>query len=156
MASSRSDSCDGVSQPEFDWKRQHAAASDTITYTNEVAVGELLLGYPNEYGKFTDRPLLETSDDPTDQLLPAEDHTAKKDFGLNGTYIVLRQLEQDVRGFWQYLAREAGVNAEGRYRLGSFAGGKEDGWRPIDSRYRAEDCRRRREAGHAAECVHLR
>jgi deferrochelatase/peroxidase EfeB len=119
---------DGVSQPEFDWKRQRAAASDTITYVNEVALGELLLGYPNEYGKFTDRPLLETSDDPTDQLLPAEDHTAKKDLGLNGSYFVIRQLEQDVRGFWQYLAREAGVNADDRYRLGALmVGRKTDG-----------------------------
>jgi deferrochelatase/peroxidase EfeB len=122
---------DGISQPEFDWKRQRPAPSDTITYTNENALGELLLGYPNEYGKFTDRPLLETVDDPTDQLLPAEDHTAKKDFGLNGMYFVLRQLEQDVRGFWQYLAREAGANAEARYRLGALMVGRQTDGAPL-------------------------
>jgi deferrochelatase/peroxidase EfeB len=115
---------DGVSQPEFDWKREQAAATDTIAYTNEIALGDLLLGYPNEYGKYTDRPLLETADDPGDQLLPAEDHTAKKDLGLNGTYFVLRQLEQDVRSFWQYIARNAGANPEDRYGLGALMVGR--------------------------------
>ena len=115
---------DGVSQPEYDWKREQPAASDTITYTNELALGELLLGYPNEYGKYTDRPLLETADDPGDQLFPAEDHTAKKDLGLNGTYFVLRQLEQDVRSFWQYIARNAGPNPQDRYHLGALMVGR--------------------------------
>ena len=35
--------------------------SDEIAYTNVVALGEFLLGYPNEYGKYTDRPLLDPS-----------------------------------------------------------------------------------------------
>jgi deferrochelatase/peroxidase EfeB len=115
---------DGVSEPEYDWKRAQAAESDTITYTNEVALGELLLGYPNEYGKYTDRPLLQTSDDPAGQLLPAEDHTAKKDLGLNGSYFVLRQLEQDVRSFWQYIASNAGATPEDRKSLGALMVGR--------------------------------
>lgn len=122
---------DGISQPEFDWKREQPSANDTITYANEMALGELLLGYPNEYGKYTDRPLLETSDDPADELLPAEDHTAKKDLGLNGTYFVLRQLEQDVRSFWQYIAREAGVNPEDRYGLGALMVGRTTDGEPL-------------------------
>jgi deferrochelatase/peroxidase EfeB len=112
---------DGISQPEFDWSREHAARENTITYSNVVALGELLLGYPNEYGKYTDRPLLETADDPGDDLLPAEDHTAKKDLGRNGTFLVLRQLEQDVRGFWQYLAAASGGDLK---RLGACMVGR--------------------------------
>jgi len=115
---------DGISQPEFDWAREKSAAGNTVAYSNVAALGELLLGYPNEYGKYTDRPLLETSDDPADDLLPAEDHAASKDLGLNGTFFVLRQLEQDVRGFWQYLARVAGPNAEERERLGACMVGR--------------------------------
>lgn len=114
---------DGISQPDFDWKREQAAAENTMVYGNKMALGELLLGYPNEYGKYTDRPLLETSDDMADDLLPAEDHTAKKDLGLNGTFVVLRQLEQDVRGFWQYLARASG-SPEDRARLGACMVGR--------------------------------
>ena len=115
---------DGISQPEFDWKREIPSAENTVAYSNVVALGELLLGYPNEYGKYTDRPLLETSDDPADDLLPAEDRTASKDLGLNGSFFVLRQLDQDVRGFWQYLARAAGPDPEERERLGACLVGR--------------------------------
>ena len=40
-------------------------------------------------------------------LLPAEDSPSKKDVGRNGTYLVMRQLEQDVRGFWQFVQTRA-------------------------------------------------
>ncbi len=43
-------------------------------------------------------------------LLPrAEDDPEKCDFGRNGTYLVLRDLRQDVRGFWDFLGRHAGA-----------------------------------------------
>ena len=115
---------DGISQPEFDWKRERAAVETTLEYDNRVALGELLLGYPNEYGKYTDRPLLNAAADPGGELLPAEDDSASKDLGCNGTYMVLRQLEQDVRGFWQYLAGAAGGNPEERYKLGAAMVGR--------------------------------
>ncbi len=112
---------DGISQPEFDWDGSYVPPVATGDYNNRLALGELLLGYPNEYGKYTDRPLLDHADDPSNALLPAADHPAKKDLGLNGTYLVLRQLEQDVRGFWQYLDRAAG---SGRYELGTAMVGR--------------------------------
>ena len=40
-------------------------------------------------------------------LLPAPDHPEQRDLGRNGTYLVLRQLQQDVQGFWQFLDRQA-------------------------------------------------
>jgi deferrochelatase/peroxidase EfeB len=115
---------DGISQPVFDWEREYAALATTVAYKNLVALGELLLGYPNEYGKYTDRPLLEPSLDPANQLLSAEDDPTKKDLGRNGTYFVLRQLEQDVRGFWQYLDCAAGGDRTERYRLGAAMVGR--------------------------------
>jgi deferrochelatase/peroxidase EfeB len=57
-------------------------------------------------------------------LAPAEDRPDARDFGRNGTYLVLRQLEQDVRGFWQYLDRVAGGDAQERYRLGAAMVGR--------------------------------
>jgi deferrochelatase/peroxidase EfeB len=118
---------DGINQPVFDWKREQAAPQNTVSFDNRVALGELLLGYPNEYDKYTDRPLL----DPTAEaagLLPAEDQPARRDLGLNGAYLVVRQLEQDVRGFWQYLAAAAGEDSQERYRLGAaFVGRTLDG-----------------------------
>lgn len=115
---------DGISQPEFDWERRQAVVSTTVTYANRIALGELLLGYPNEYGYYTDRPLLEAGQDSKDDLFAAEDEPSKKDLGRNGAYLVLRQLEQDVRGLWQYLDRAAGGNAEERYRVAAAMVGR--------------------------------
>ena len=50
---------DGISQPQIDWERQRDTTSPQIDYSNIVALGEFLLGYPNEYEKYTDRPLLD-------------------------------------------------------------------------------------------------
>ena len=100
---------DGISQPEVDWSRQRDPTQPQIDYSNLVALGEILLGYPNEYNKYTDRPLLE-SDAMSGDLLPAEDVPEKKDLGRNGTYVVMRDLQQDVRGFWQFVSQESDGN----------------------------------------------
>ena len=89
-----------------------------LEYTNVVALGEFLLGYRNEYGKITDRPLLDP-DAANAELLPAVDAPAKKDLGRNGTYLVMRQLEQDVRGFWKFLYDQAGGNVADANQLGA-------------------------------------
>ena len=100
---------DGISQPQIDWEQQLERPCNQLEYTNLVVLGEFLLGYPNEYGKLTDRPLLEP-DGATTGLLNAEDAPAKKDLARNGTYLVMRQLEQDVRGFWKFLHDQADGN----------------------------------------------
>ncbi len=69
-----------------------------------MPAGEFVLGYRNGYRQLTDRPLLPTSADPR-QLLPSDPGgSGQADLGRNGTYLVLRQLEQDVDGFWRYVA----------------------------------------------------
>ena len=104
---------DGVSQPVLDWERTKSARiHDTTTYTNLSALGEILLGYPNEYGKVTDRPLLDPSDDPGGILPFAEDVPGKKDLGRNGTYLVLRDLSQDVPAFGQFVDEQAARDRE--------------------------------------------
>jgi deferrochelatase/peroxidase EfeB len=108
---------DGISQPEFDWEGKRDADGGQITYSNLVAAGEFLLGYRNEYGKYTDRPLVDSSDRRTADLLPAEDMPAKKDVGRNGTFVVMRTLEQDVRGFWSFLDGQTGSNSVARQQL---------------------------------------
>jgi deferrochelatase/peroxidase EfeB len=81
---------DNLSQPDYDWggTLTPGGARDR-DYRNLLAMGELLLGYPNEYGFIGDYPQ-------PDEL------------GRNGSYLVYRQLAQDVAGFWQWLARQAG------------------------------------------------
>ena len=66
---------DGVSQPLVEGLGK--TGPEELT----VKAGEFVLGYPNEYGRLTDHPPI----------------------GRNGSYLVARQLEQDVRGFWRYL-----------------------------------------------------
>jgi deferrochelatase/peroxidase EfeB len=109
---------DGISQPEIDWDRQRDVTRPQIDYSNVVALGEFLLGYPNEYNKYSDRPLID-ADAASRDLLAAEDAPEKKDIGRNGTYLVMRQLRQDVRSFWQFVNRQAGGNAGEAEKLGA-------------------------------------
>ena len=72
---------DGVSQPLIEGLAKKGPPETTLRF------GEFVLGYPNEYGRYTDKPLLD----------------ARPDLGRNGSYLVFRQLRQDVRGFWSFL-----------------------------------------------------
>lgn len=98
---------DGISQPRLDWQRQRAVRDQELEeYAELSCLGEFLLGYPNEYGLYTDRPLLNPQGAAAD-LPRAEDVPDKADLGRNGSYLVFRQLHQDVSAFWQYLDRQA-------------------------------------------------
>ena len=104
----RSACSDGISQPSFDWEvpRKPGTAADR-DYTNLLALGELLLGYHNEYGLLTERPSV-PANDKNAGLLPGGLHPPdRRDLGRNGSYLVFRQLAQDVPRFWRWVAEEA-------------------------------------------------
>jgi len=119
---------DGVSQPTLDWQFRRSPHGDQLEYGNLVSLGEFLLGYPNEYGKYTDRPLL-AADKPHSSNLPAaEDAPDKRDLGRNGAYVVFRNLQQDVRGFWRFLDTQTGSHSQARQALAeSMVGRKMNG-----------------------------
>jgi deferrochelatase/peroxidase EfeB len=96
---------DGISQPVVDWSqsRHPSRNADQLAYGNVVCLGEFLLGYLNEYGLYTDRPLVDPKTGLGGELPDADDRPGIKDLGKNGTYLVIRQLDQDVRGFWRYM-----------------------------------------------------
>jgi Dyp-type peroxidase family len=71
---------DGISQPAVEGLSAHAPPDAA------VRAGEFVLGYPNEYGEEGQVPEL----------------------GRAGSYLVLRQLEQDVEGFWRFCREAAG------------------------------------------------
>ena len=99
---------DGISQPEIDWQALRTPGTlDDLEYGNLIAPGEFLLGYENEYGLYTERPLLEPVHDPANFLSPAPDDPGRRDLGRNGCYLVFRDLEQDVAGFWDFVGRNA-------------------------------------------------
>ncbi|HMH14545.1 MAG TPA: hypothetical protein VK578_15710 [Edaphobacter sp.] len=105
---------DGVSQPKLDWEGRRNVTGDQLSYENVSMVGEFVLGYPNEYGKYTTRPVI------TEQeigLPAAEDLKSHSDLGRNGSYLVIRQIEQDVRSFWQFVDKQVGEDATKRQTL---------------------------------------
>ncbi len=88
---------DGVSQPFVE------GLSKTGPPETTVQAGEFLLGYLNEYGLYTDRPLLDPSADPDNALPRDAAGSGRADLGRNGSYLVFRQLRQDVGGFWRFV-----------------------------------------------------
>jgi deferrochelatase/peroxidase EfeB len=101
---------DGVSQPAPDWHGAFVAnPTENMAYRNIMALGEVLLGYRNEYDLFTERPLLDGTVAGSETLPVAVDQPDSRDLGRNGSYLVFRQLDQDVRGFWRWMQRAAGT-----------------------------------------------
>jgi deferrochelatase/peroxidase EfeB len=99
---------DGISQPAFDWDRPRTPGTRAdLDYTAQVALGELLLGHRNEYGLLTERPWLAADEKNAGVLRERMLPSGRRDLGLNGSYLVYRELAQDVRGFWRWVAREA-------------------------------------------------
>ena len=98
---------DGISQPAFDWDHPRTPGTKADrAFTNRIALGEILLGYFNEYGFPADSPRL-AADDPNAGLLKPAGDAERRDLGRNGSYLIFRQLAQDVRGFWRWVAAEA-------------------------------------------------
>lgn len=97
---------DGISQPLVEGLRSGRP-------DNTVRAGEFLLGYPNEYGQLTDRPLVGHTADPARILPPDPEGSGRGDLGRNGSYLVLRQLSQDVKSFWEFVD-QATADVDGR------------------------------------------
>jgi deferrochelatase/peroxidase EfeB len=86
-----------------------------------VAPGEFVLGYPDELGYLPSSPAVDPGDDPEDLLPTAKPDLlrqrpgiaspAPKDLGCNGTFLVIRQLEQDVPNFRECVERTAALLA---------------------------------------------
>ena len=83
---------DGISQPKI---RGVSSSEDPLHLVN---AGEFILGHVNERDDVTFSPIVNKIEDP-DKLLP-EITAESNDFGRNGSYLVFRQLGQDVHGFW--------------------------------------------------------
>ncbi|HYJ53549.1 MAG TPA: hypothetical protein VEW04_10305 [Allosphingosinicella sp.] len=98
---------DGVSQPVIRGSYQSYRKNDPI---HLVEPGEFVIGYKDNRGNFPPEPELNALADP-DNVLPVAEKTnafgntiveAPRAIGRNGTYLVIRQLEQDITSFWDY------------------------------------------------------
>ncbi|TXL82188.1 cytochrome P450 [Vineibacter terrae] len=108
---------DGISQPVI---RGTQRFSKGAVPADIVAPGELILGYRNNQDYFPPTVAMPPDFDPGN-LLPADNQAitsrfprfralptdAPRDFGRNGTFIALRQLEQDVEGFDSFIKAKA-------------------------------------------------
>jgi Dyp-type peroxidase family len=102
-------------------RREHFGFADGIAQPGiagvgdgDVAAGEFILGYKNAYGKLPFVPNVSAQLDSSQHLLAgsAPDAHGRAQLGRNGSYLVVRQLDQDVAGFWQYM-RQAALEAGG-------------------------------------------
>jgi deferrochelatase/peroxidase EfeB len=103
---------DGISQPVIRGTYKALRGADPI---HLVEAGEFILGYPDNRGYLPPGPTLAAIHDP-DNLLPLSADSslqfnsnvvnADRDLGRNGSYLVIRQLEQDVDAFWKVCRRE--------------------------------------------------
>ena len=104
---------DGVSQPVIRGTYQGLRNPDPI---HLVEPGEFILGYPDNRGNLPPGPELRASDDPGARLpircdgagrFSRDIADAPREIGRNGSFLVIRQLEQDHDGFWDYCEAEA-------------------------------------------------
>jgi len=120
---------DGIAQPTISGLKRKDSGE------NCLAAGEFILGYKNEYGQYTPRPGVPAEADQSN-LLPAMPQTAMHDLGLNGSYLVFRQLKQDVSLFWKYVASvtknmDGSVNEEEMIKLSAQMVGRWPNGTPV-------------------------
>jgi Dyp-type peroxidase family len=87
---------DGIAQPTVAGTRRHTPG------TPAAPPGEFVLGYVNAYEQLPVSPTVPSSLVVDGASLPG--HGATRDLGRNGTYLVVRQLEQRVEEFWDAMA----------------------------------------------------
>lgn len=93
---------DGISQPRMKSIKDDTKLSGTDKTKHDsihdIMDGEIILGYLNEYNKMPHTPTIKG------------DNNDVYDIGKNGSYMVFRQLQQDVMGFWNYMKTEVANN----------------------------------------------
>jgi Dyp-type peroxidase family len=114
---------DGVGQPVVAGSGRLRRQLDRTGHATELPAGEFVLGYHNAYGFPSPGPTISASLDPEGVLPPSAGAPGRRDLGRNGSFLVFRQLAQDVAGFWQFVTTAAASlwpgDPEGPTRLAS-------------------------------------
>jgi Dyp-type peroxidase family len=90
---------DGISQPLI---AELGPPGQPGPRLHTVLAGEFVLGYQNQYGQIAESPAVAAADDPG-RVLPRTGDAEWADLGRNGSYLVLRQLAQDVDRFRRFV-----------------------------------------------------
>ena len=89
---------DGIAQPTIEGLNRQDVPENT------VPAGEFILGYKNSYGQYTNSPMVPEATG-NGKILPQAEEAGMRDLGKNGSYLVFRQMEQDVQLFWDYMEK---------------------------------------------------
>lgn len=100
---------DGLSQPRIEGTWQVDMPDEGGSGADTLKPGEFILGYANNDGAITPGIAVDADDDPEGLLPPGPEGSEAHDFGKNGTFLVARQLSQDVAAFRAFTAAAAGV-----------------------------------------------
>jgi len=90
---------DGISQPGIEGGPQPGP--------DPIPAGEFILGYPNAFGKLSAIPTVYGNSAAHKWLKQAKGGPNEWEFGYHGTYLVFRQLKQDVAAFRTFLKETA-------------------------------------------------
>ena len=123
---------DGISQPLI----KGSGMAGSLDDKDDLNAGEFLLGYRNEYNVFPDAPLVVVPQGNTSLLQDDAAGSGAKDLGHNGTYLVVRQLKQDVNAYWSFLNAQTkkpdgSVNAAASRKLAAKMMGRWPSGAPI-------------------------
>jgi Dyp-type peroxidase family len=91
---------DGISQPILEGSSDAERFPDSIHVT---ALGEIVLGHYNAAGRALGKA------DRYGRTAPLPSASGDREFGMNGSYLVVRQLEQDVDAFWRWITNASGA-----------------------------------------------
>jgi deferrochelatase/peroxidase EfeB len=94
---------DGLSQPFIRGTDRGASRlpddAHRVPSRDQIAAGEFIFGYANEFGVRPESPRVAAGLDQADKHLPDAIELGYKDLGRNGTFLVARELEQDTAKF---------------------------------------------------------
>jgi Dyp-type peroxidase family len=93
---------DGIGQPVIAGTEQKSRQESRTHHATPLPPGEFLVGHETVYGTMAPGPTVDPALDPG-QLLPPAPDGAGRGFGHNGSYMVFRQLQQDVAAFWNFV-----------------------------------------------------
>ena len=109
---------DGISQPIV------RGSGRTGPEFNCVNPGEFILGYENNYFVFPDSPTIVDEQGNTNLLTPSGTRPGFRDLGKNGTFLIIRQMQEHVDRFWGFMNEQTknedgSINEEASIKLAS-------------------------------------
>ncbi len=99
---------DGVGQPAIRGTRAELRQKRLTGHVTPLEAGEVILGYRDEYGRPAPSPDVAAGSD-TESVLSPSTVAGRRNLGYDGSFLVFRQMAQDVAAFWAFVEKAAGA-----------------------------------------------